>query len=60
MLNYLINFSLNNRMIVIAAFTLILVYGTYTAVNMDVDVFPDLTAPTVTVFTEAHGMQQKK
>jgi len=41
---------------VIAAFTLILVYGTYTAVNMDVDVFPDLTAPTVTVFTEAHGM----
>jgi CzcA family heavy metal efflux pump len=56
MLNYLINFSLKNRMIVIAAFTLILVYGTYTAINMDVDVFPDLTAPTVTVFTEAHGM----
>ena len=56
MLNYLINFSLKNRMIVIAAFTLILVYGSYTAVNMDVDVFPDLTAPTVTVFTEAHGM----
>ena len=56
MLNYLINFSLKNRMIVIAAFTLILIYGTYTAINMDVDVFPDLTAPTVTVFTEAHGM----
>jgi CzcA family heavy metal efflux pump len=43
-------------MIVISAFTLILIYGTYTAINMDVDVFPDLTAPTVTVFTEAHGM----
>ena len=56
MLNYLINFSLKNRMIVIALFTLILIFGTYTATNMDVDVFPDLTAPTVTVLTEAHGM----
>lgn len=43
-------------MIVIAIFTFILVYGSYTAINMDVDVFPDLTAPTVTVLTEAHGM----
>ncbi|MFT6337406.1 MAG: CzcA family heavy metal efflux pump [Halioglobus sp.] len=43
-------------MIVIAGFTLVLIYGTYTALNMDVDVFPDLTAPTVTVLTEAHGM----
>lgn len=43
-------------MIVIASFALILIYGSYTAINMDVDVFPDLTAPTVTVFTEAHGM----
>ncbi|MFT4565059.1 MAG: CzcA family heavy metal efflux pump [Saprospiraceae bacterium] len=56
MLNYLINFSLKNRMIVIAGFTLVLIYGTYVAHNMDVDVFPDLTAPTVTVLTEAHGM----
>lgn len=56
MLNYLINFSLKNRMIVIAGFTLVLIYGTYAALNMDVDVFPDLTAPTVTVLTEAHGM----
>lgn len=56
MLNYLINFSLKNRMIVIAGFTLVLIYGTYAALNMDVDVFPDLTAPTVTVITEAHGM----
>ena len=56
MLNYLINFSLKNRMIVIALFIIILIFGTYTAVNMDVDVFPDLTAPTVTVLTEAHGM----
>ncbi len=43
-------------MIVIAGFTLVLIYGTYVAHNMDVDVFPDLTAPTVTVLTEAHGM----
>ncbi len=56
MLNYLISFSLKNRMIVIAGFTLVLIFGTYTALNMDVDVFPDLTAPTVTVLTEAHGM----
>ena len=56
MLNYLINFSLKNRMVVIAFFTIIMIFGTYTAANMDVDVFPDLTAPTVTVLTEAHGM----
>lgn len=43
-------------MIVLALFGLIAISGGYIASEMDVDVFPDLTAPTVTVMTEAHGM----
>src|SRR3990167_2513976 len=56
MLNKLIKFSLQNRLLVVIASALLLFYGTYTATNMEVDVFPDLTAPTVVVLTEAHGM----
>jgi CzcA family heavy metal efflux pump len=56
MLNRIIRFSLNNRGLVIAASILLLLTGTYTATKMEVDVFPDLTAPTVVVLTEAHGM----
>lgn len=56
MLNKIIRFSLNNRVLVIAASILLLLTGTYTATKMEVDVFPDLTAPTVVVLTEAHGM----
>jgi CzcA family heavy metal efflux pump len=56
MLNRIIQFSLNNRLLVIAASVLLLLTGTYTATRMEVDVFPDLTAPTVVVLTEAHGM----
>ncbi len=56
MLNHLIRWSLNNRALVLAAAVLLLVFGVYTATRMPVDVFPDLTAPTVTVITEAHGM----
>ncbi len=56
MLNRIIKFSLNNRVLIIAASILLLVTGTYTATKMEVDVFPDLTAPTVVVLTEAHGM----
>ena len=56
MLNKIIQFSLNNRVLVIAASILLLITGAYTATKMEVDVFPDLTAPTVVVLTEAHGM----
>jgi CzcA family heavy metal efflux pump len=56
MLNKIIRFSLNNRVLIIAASILLLITGTYTASKMEVDVFPDLTAPTVVVLTEAHGM----
>ena len=56
MLNKIIRFSLNNRIVVLVAATLLILGGTYTAVNMEVDVFPDLNAPTVVVMTEASGM----
>lgn len=56
MLNKIIKFSLHNRVLIIAASILLLLTGTYTASKMEVDVFPDLTAPTVVVLTEAHGM----
>lgn len=56
MLNKIIKFSLNNRMVVLVASLLLMLAGTYTAVNMEVDVFPDLNAPTVVVMTEAKGM----
>jgi CzcA family heavy metal efflux pump len=56
MLNKIIQFSLLNRLLIISASALLLIYGTYTASEMEVDVFPDLTAPTVVVLTEAHGM----
>ncbi len=56
MLNKIIRFSLNNRLMVLVASVLLMVAGIYTATTMDVDVFPDLNAPTVTVMTEAKGM----
>ena len=56
MLNRIIDKSLHNRAIVIALSALLLIFGTYSTSNMEVDVFPDLTAPTVTVITEAHGL----
>lgn len=56
MLNRIIKFSLNNRLVVLVASILLMVAGIYTAKNMEVDVFPDLNAPTVVVMTEARGM----
>jgi len=56
MLNKIIQFSLNNKLFVLLGAAVLMVIGLYTAKNMDVDVFPDLTAPTVVVMTDAHGM----
>ncbi|MCE5179671.1 MAG: efflux RND transporter permease subunit [Porphyromonadaceae bacterium] len=56
MLNKIIKFSLNNRMVILVTLVLLMVAGIYTASNMEVDVFPDLNAPTVVVMTEAQGM----
>jgi CzcA family heavy metal efflux pump len=56
MLNKIIQFSLKNRLLVLIFSGIIMLSGGYVSSEMDVDVFPDLTAPTVTVITEAHGM----
>ncbi|MBR5843603.1 MAG: efflux RND transporter permease subunit [Bacteroidaceae bacterium] len=56
MLNKIIEYSLQNRLLVAVISALILVLGIYSVSKMEVDVFPDLNAPTVVVLTEAPGM----
>ena len=56
MLDGLIQWSLRNRLVVLAVAAAFLVWGSYVATQMPVDVLPDLTAPTVTVLVEGHGM----
>lgn len=60
MLNKIIQFSLNNKLFILLGAVLLIVGGTYTSQKMDVDVFPDLTAPTVVVMTDAHGMASEE
>jgi len=60
MLNNIIKFSLNNKYFILLSSVLLVVFGMRTATNMDVDVFPDLTAPTVVVMTDAHGMASEE
>ncbi len=60
MLNSLIRFSLNNKYLVLLGSIILVIAGVRTAMNMDVDVFPDLTAPTVVVMTDAHGMASEE
>lgn len=56
MLNKIISFSLRNRLLVLAAAVLLVILGLRTAHDAEIDVFPDLNAPTVVVMTEAGGM----
>ena len=55
MLNKIIRFSLNNRLTVLIMTAVILIAGTITLIKTEVDIFPDLNAPTVVVMTEAPG-----
>ena len=56
MLNKLSYHSLHTRLVILVCALLLMIWGTYTAFNTDVDVFPDLNAPTVVIMTEANGM----
>ncbi|MDP2301965.1 MAG: efflux RND transporter permease subunit [Ignavibacteria bacterium] len=56
MFDKLILFALNKRLIVLITAIILLIAGTYITLDLPVDIFPDLTAPTVTIMTEAHGM----
>jgi heavy-metal exporter, HME family len=56
MFNWLLGFSLNNRLLVLISGVVLLAYGAFTLSRTPVDVFPDLNKPTVTIMTEAGGM----
>src|SRR5438309_10616706 len=56
MLNKIIQWSIRNRLIIVVGAAVLLTYGGIVALRAPVDVFPDLTAPTVTILTESHGM----
>lgn len=60
MLNKIIKFSLHNRPFIIVMSLLLIIVGCWTAWKMDVDVFPDLNAPTVVIMTEANGMASEE
>ncbi|HLA11812.1 MAG TPA: efflux RND transporter permease subunit [Pyrinomonadaceae bacterium] len=56
MLNKIIQWSLHNRLLVMITASALLIYGGVVALRSPVDVFPDLTAPSVTIVTESHGL----
>lgn len=60
MLNKILSISLHNRLLVLLAAVALSAAGLYMARTMNVDVFPDLTAPTVTILTEAHGLESEE
>ncbi len=59
-MNRIIKFSLENKYLILLLSLVLVVFGVRTALQMDVDVFPDLTAPTVVVMTDAHGMASEE
>ncbi len=56
MLSYILNFSLRNRIIILVCSIILIIAGLFIADSMEIDIFPDLSAPTVVVMTEAKGM----
>lgn len=56
MLNRIIDFSLKNRITIVIAALILIITGGYISSTMDIDVFPELTAPTVVIMTSAPGM----
>jgi CzcA family heavy metal efflux pump len=60
MIETILNWSLKNRLFIIVGAVLLIAWGSYETTRMPVDVFPDLTAPTVTIVTEAHGIAPKE
>src|SRR5512133_3977855 len=56
MLNRIIDFSLRNRLVILIGAVLLFISGSYIALRMEIDIFPELTAPTVVIITEASGM----
>ena len=56
MINKLIRWSIENRVVVLVLSAILMAVGTYVTLRMPVDVFPDLTAPTVTIIVEGHGV----
>ena len=60
MIDNIIRFSINNRLFIIAGVICLIFGGFYSAENMDIDVFPDLTAPTVVIMTDCQGMASEE
>ena len=60
MLNKILSLSLHNRLMVLLAAAFLSIAGIFLAKNMNIDVFPDLSAPTVAILTEAHGMESEE
>src|SRR5512139_4349654 len=60
MFDNLIKFSINNKFFILLSAVILIIVGLRNAKKMDVDVFPDLTAPTVVVMTDAHGMASEE
>jgi CzcA family heavy metal efflux pump len=60
MLNKILSISLHNRLLVLFGAVVLTITGLFLVRTMNVDVFPDLTAPTVTILTEAHGMESEE